>query len=128
MDVDNHQWNTSSAGGEPSLTELQDLPDHKLRQKNDIMTGRYKFCHQPGHPIKHCPMLYARDPFIAPFNLWNDHGWVRLEHHVANVNVSDVLEDDDLSDKPYHSSGSGHSSDTDGSYAPRIGNADTSRP
>ncbi|KAL7747152.1 hypothetical protein RI367_007512 [Sorochytrium milnesiophthora] len=42
---------------------------------------------------------------------------------VANVNVSDVLEEDNFSDKPYHSSGSGHSSDTDGSYAPRIGNA-----
>ncbi|KAL7747359.1 hypothetical protein RI367_007262 [Sorochytrium milnesiophthora] len=157
MDVDNHQWSTSPAGGQPFLAELQDLPDHKLRQKYDIMTGRCMFCHQPGHPIKHCPVLYAHDlraaehehdhallreahhwtqhytaflrglascpkPFIAPFTLWNDDGWVRLEHHVANVNVLDVLEDDDLSDKPYHSSGSGHSSDTDGSYAPRIGN------
>ncbi|KAL7749716.1 hypothetical protein RI367_004944 [Sorochytrium milnesiophthora] len=158
MDVEDHQWNTSPAGGQPSLAELQDLPDHKLRQKYDIMTERCKFCHQPGHPIKHCPVLYAHDlraaehehdhallreahhwtqhypaflrglascpkPFIAPFNLWNEDGWVRLEHHVADVNVSDVLEDDDFSDKPYHSSGSGHSSDTDGSYAPRIGNA-----
>ncbi|KAL7745924.1 hypothetical protein RI367_008766 [Sorochytrium milnesiophthora] len=38
VDVDNHQWSTSPAGGQPFLAELQDLPDHKLGQKSGVMT------------------------------------------------------------------------------------------
>ncbi|KAL7745948.1 hypothetical protein RI367_008741 [Sorochytrium milnesiophthora] len=120
MDVDNLQWNTAHTGGQPSLAELQDLPDHKLRQKYDFMTSRCKFVTSPHehdqsllqkahHWTQHYTVYLRRlvscpKPFIAPFNLWNDDGWVRLEHHVANVNVSNVLENDDFSDKPYHSS------------------------
>ncbi|KAL7746105.1 hypothetical protein RI367_008580 [Sorochytrium milnesiophthora] len=76
---DNHQRNTSAAGGQPSLAELQDLPVHKLRQKYDIMTGRCKFCHQTGHPIKHCPVLYAHDLLAAEHD--HDHALLREAHH-----------------------------------------------
>ncbi|KAL7753581.1 hypothetical protein RI367_001356 [Sorochytrium milnesiophthora] len=79
LDVANHQWNTSPAGGQPSLAELQDLPDHKLRQKYDILTGRCKFCHQPGHPIKHCPVLYAHDLRAAEHE--HDQALLREAHH-----------------------------------------------
>ncbi|KAL7745946.1 hypothetical protein RI367_008744, partial [Sorochytrium milnesiophthora] len=36
----------------------QDLPSRVRRQKFDITSGRCKYCHQTGHAIKQCPVLY----------------------------------------------------------------------
>ncbi|KAL7752055.1 hypothetical protein RI367_002584 [Sorochytrium milnesiophthora] len=50
MDVNNHQWNTSPVGGQTSLAELQDLPDHKLRQNTTAVaavTPRTRKAHTP---------------------------------------------------------------------------------
>ncbi|KAL7745918.1 hypothetical protein RI367_008768 [Sorochytrium milnesiophthora] len=43
----------------------QDLPPRVRRQKFDITSGRCKYCHQTGHAIKQCPVLYQDELKIS---------------------------------------------------------------